>query len=110
MPYTFDNVLDQDLITVIERDDDLGRFVIWLGDLRTPITISLCRLVGSEETTFEVSHVIHTPTQADAYQTSLPIADYPASALNRVIFGLTSFYRGAVDAGHIPCEDWLVEA
>ena len=96
MPYTFDNVLDQDLITVLERDDDLGRFVIQLGGLKTPITIRLCRLMSSEETTFEVSHVIHTPTQADA--------------LNNAVFGLTSCYRGAVNTGYRPCEDWLVEA
>ncbi len=110
MPYTFDNVLDQDLITVLERDDDLGRFVIRLGDLKTHITIRLCRFMSSEKTTFEVSHVIHTPRQVDAYRTSLPCADDPAHALNRAVSGLTSYYQDAVNEGYKPCEDWLVEA
>lgn len=110
MSYTFDNVLDQDLITVIKRDDDLGRFVIRLGDLKTRITIRLCRFMSSEKTTFEVSHVIHTPTQVDAYRTSLPIAGDPAHALDRAVSGLTSYYKDAVNAGYEPCEGWLVEA
>ena len=109
MPYTFDNVLDHDVITVLERDDDLGRFVIRLRDIETPITIRLCRFMSSEKTTFEVSHVIHTPTQPDAYWTSRPIADCPADALNQAVFGLTFSYQGAVNAGHRLCEDWLVE-
>ena len=110
MSYTFDNVLAHDLITVIDRNDDIGWFVIQLRGINTHITIKLCRFMRSEETTFEVSHVIHTPTQMDAYHTSKPLADDPASALQRAVFGLTSFYQSAVNAGHKPCEDWLVEA
>ena len=110
MPYTFDNVLDHDLITVLERDDCLGNFVIRLGDLETPITIKFCRLISSEETIFEVSHAIHTPVQIDAYWTSRPSANSPAYALHRAVNGLTSYYQDAVNAGHEPCEDWLVQA
>lgn len=108
MAYTFDDVLDDDLVTVVERDDEMGEFVVRIGGLETPVTIMLERLKNNERTNFQLSHVINTPEQAGPYRTSLPFGDRPEYALKKAITGLTMYYRQAVEKGHEPSEDWLV--
>lgn len=108
MAYTFDSALADDRVTVIDRDDDAGRYRIRIGSLETPVTITLRRLGTGETTEFIVSHAIQTPLQAGPYRTSRPFADYPAYALHKAIVGLTSEYRAAERKGHGPSEDWLV--
>ena len=39
MSYTIDSVLDDPLITVLDRDDEKGSFAIRLGVLGTPISV-----------------------------------------------------------------------
>ena len=109
MDYSFDSALEDELITVIERDDDEGHYCIKIGELQTHVTIELGRYMTSDRTKFFVSHAIKTPTQLDAYRTSLPFGDSPDAALLKAISGLTMYYRQAVTKGHHPHEDWLVE-
>ena len=108
MKYTFGEVLDNKLIEVIERNDQLGVFVVRVGGLETPITIKLCRFMNSEETKFTLSHVINTPSQIGPYRTSSPYGNYPGEALHLAINGLTRYFKEAKDEGHTPSEDWLV--
>lgn len=109
MTYTFDSVLDDDVVTIVHQDDIRGVFEILIGDLKTPVTIELWRFFDRDQIKFLVSHAIKTPLQAGPYRTSYPIADDPEYALHRAVsFGLTQWYREAVDAGHVPNEDWLV--
>lgn len=109
MPHTIDDALSDPLVTVVERDDEIGWYTIRLGDLKTNVSIDLGRLQTSDRTKFRTSHVIHTPLQNDAYRTSLPFADYWAYALHRAISGLTDYYNQAVAKGHTPSENWLVK-
>ena len=108
MAYTFDDVLNADLVTVVERNDEMGEFVVQIGILDTPVTIGLGRFMNSERTKFKLSHVIKTPLLDGPYRTSLPVGDDPGYALHKAINGLTSYYRQAVQKGHEPSEDWLV--
>ena len=108
MAYTFDEVLDDELVTVVERNDEMGEFVVRIGTLRTPVSIDLGRFMTTERTKFRLSHVIKTPMLAGPYRTSLPFGDDPGYALHKAIAGLTSYYRQAIEEGHDPCEDWLV--
>ena len=108
MGYTFDEGLDNGLVEVIERNDEMGVFVVRIGSLETPVTIELGRFMNSERTKFTLSHVIKPPLQAGPYRTSLPFGDDPGYALHRAIDGLTSWYKQAVKDGHEPSEDWLV--
>ena len=108
MVYTFDSVLQDDVVTVVTRDDEKSIFVVCIGVLETPVTIELGRFMDSDRTKFQASHAIKTPLQIGPYHTSLPFDDSPAFALHRALDGLTSYYRQAVDAGHKPSEDWLV--
>lgn len=109
MAYTIDDILNDPLLTVEDRHDEMGSFAVKIGKLQTLVFIELGRFQTSETTKFEVSHAIHTPTQADPYRTSTPFADDWAYALHRAVDGLISYYKEAVAAGHVPNENWLVE-
>lgn len=108
MTYTFDDALDDELVTVFERNDEMGAFLVRIGTLETLVTITLGRYMTSEHTRFELSHAIKTPLQGAPYRTSLPFDDSPGHALHRAVDGLTRWYRDAVENGHQPSEDWLV--
>lgn len=110
MGYTFDEVLGNGLVEAIERNDEMGVFVVWIGSLETPVTIELGRFMNSERTEFTLSYVIKTPLQAGPYRTSLPFGDDPGYALHRAIDDLASWYKQAVKEGYEPSEDWLVPA
>lgn len=107
--YTIDSVLNDPLLTVEDRHDEMGSFAIKIGTLKTVIFIELGRYRTSETTKFFVSHAIHTPGQDAPYKTSKPFADGWAYALHRAVNNLTSYYKDAVAAGHKPAESWLVE-
>ena len=107
MPFTIDDTLNDSLITVVDRHDEMGSFAIRIGVLQTDIFIELGRFQTSETTKFRVSHAIHTPVQLDAYRTSCPFSDYWAYALHQAVTGLTEYYKQAVAAGHTPSEAWL---
>jgi hypothetical protein len=110
MAFTFDNALDDDLVTVVDRNDDMGSYAAKIGKLETTVFIELGRFMTSETTKFQVSHAIQTPENAAApYRTSLPFDDTPPGALHRAISGLTDYYRLAVKNGHKPNEKWLVK-
>jgi hypothetical protein len=109
MPSTFDSALDDELVTVLMRDDSKGLFVIRLGELPQDVEIQLGREMDNEGTHFSVSHAIKTPLQAGPYRTSRPWGDYPAYALQQAITGLTMYYRQGIEAGHAPNESWLVD-
>ncbi|WP_234732397.1 hypothetical protein [Acidocella facilis] len=109
MAYTIDSILNDPLITVIARDDEMGSFAIKIGTLKTIITIELGRYHTTETTKFKLSHAIHTPEQAGPYITSNPSGDYWEYALHRAINGLISYYKSAVNAGCQPKESWLKE-
>jgi hypothetical protein len=57
---------------------------------------------------FELSHYIHTPTQAGPYTTSRPWDTTESGALRRAVDCLLSYYKEAIQAGHSPDESWLV--
>lgn len=84
MSSRLDDVLENELITVVERNDGMGNYTIRLGELETMISIDLGRTPDGRFVKFSVSHAIHTPTQLGPY------------------------YREAVSKSHKPNESWLV--
>lgn len=108
MPYTLENVLRDDTITVIERDDDRGLYKFRLGELTPVVTIILYRSLISEETRYERSHAIKTPLQAGPYHQSRLFWDDPAYALHQAIDSITQHYKDAVSEGYTPLDSWLV--
>lgn len=109
MPHTFDSALEDELVTVLKRDDSTGYYEIRIGVLETVVTIELGRFMDSENTKFTVSHSIKTPGQAAPYRSGRFFYDYPAYALRMAIRGLTEHYCSAVRTGHKPDESWLME-
>ncbi len=109
MSHTIESALDDDLVTVIERNDDLGEYVIRLSELETIVTVRLARFMTSNRTRFETSHVVKTPSQGAPYYTNERIGEYPAHALRKAVHSLTLYFRIAMNEGHTPQEDWLVK-
>jgi hypothetical protein len=107
LTHTFDNVLANDLIKVVHRNDSRGVFVIQVGELRTQIEITLSRYMDCDRTTFWLTHAIKTPIQSFASRPRYLEADYPASALFYAVSNFTDWYRDAVEQGHKPSDDWL---
>jgi hypothetical protein len=107
MVHTFDDVLADDLIAVIHRNDSRGVFVIRIGKMRTQIEITLSRYMDCERTSYWLTHAIKTPIQTFAHRPSPSEGDYPACALFHAISNMTHWYRNAVEQGHEPSDDWL---
>jgi len=106
--WNIDRALEDDLITVVERDDPAGIYRVRLGQLPIPITITLERRSSKGTTTYVVSHAIKTPEMAEPHRPVLPSDRNPERALRRAIRGLTGYYRLAVESGHVPIDDWLI--
>ena len=104
-----DRALQNDLIKLVERHDDIGAYLVRLGALETIVTIKL-RSTWGTRTAFKQSHVIRTPEQQVPFWSCVAEGQTPAEALRRAIEGLTTYYRRAVLHGYTPTEDWLVPA
>jgi hypothetical protein len=107
MAYTIDEVLNNPLVTIVERNDADRIYRIRLGELNQVITIRLKKSVIITGIEYSTSHVIKTPPQDAPYRTGSPFGDTPASALDKAIVDLTSYYRAAIKAGFSPSDDWL---
>ena len=109
MAYTFDTALENEYITVIHRDDDVGSYEFRVGQLETIVSLELGRFINGNGTKFTLSHSMRTPKQSDPYRPSRNWEDDAPYALYKAIASLTVFYLDAVKAGHTPEETWLVK-
>jgi hypothetical protein len=106
---TVDSALVEDCISLVQRRDDEGAYLIRVGTLRTIVTIRLRRTWGSR-TAYRQSHAIKTPRQPCPDWSCAPEAESPGEALHKAISSLTIHYRKAVGEGYLPREEWLVPA
>ncbi|WP_363351284.1 hypothetical protein [Methylocystis echinoides] len=106
---TVDKALQDDCISIVQRRDEEGAFLIRVGALQTVVTIRLRRTWGSR-IVYRQSHAIKTPRQPCPNWSCASEADSPGDALRKAINGLTLHYRMAVGEGYPPAEDWLVPA
>ncbi|MBD3608977.1 MAG: hypothetical protein HUJ30_00345 [Gammaproteobacteria bacterium] len=72
------------------------------------IKIYKSTVIEREQYHFEVSHHVHTPTQAAPYYPSHTSAQTEAEAISQAINTTTVFIKGALQEGHEPDDDWLV--
>ncbi len=106
---TVDRALQDDCISLVQRRDDEGAYLIRVGALQTVVTIRLRKIWGSR-TAYRQSHAIKTPRQPCPNWSCVPEAESPGDALAKAISGLTMHYQKAVGEGYSPAEDWLVPA
>lgn len=106
---TVDKALQDDCISLVQRRDDEGAYLIRVGALQTVVTIRLKKTWGSR-TAFHQSHAIKTPGQLCPNWSCAAEAETPGDALRKAISGLTMYYRKAVGDGYPPAEEWLVRA
>ena len=111
--WTFDNVLDNNLIGVEYRDDGRGIFQIHIGSLRTDVTLKIEVSPDTSRVRCTQSHALVTPLRYRTKQAGIGLRDtltfIPAFALFRVLDVMLKEYMAAVRAGHVPDEDWLVD-
>jgi len=107
MAWTIDSALEDELVTVVSREDAKETYHILIGELKTIVTIKLSSKGNTSGTFFSTSHAIKTPDQITPYNTSRPWGDTPAYALHQAISGLTDYYGTAFKNRHSPSEDWL---
>jgi hypothetical protein len=109
MAYTIEKALDDDLIELVNRNDDLGIYEFRVGVLDTIVTVEIGCLPTSERARYHRSHDIKTPSQAGPYHQSRYVWDDVPYALFQAIDSITSYYRMGVKDGYAPQESWLVE-
>jgi hypothetical protein len=86
----------------------VGEYRFRLKGIAMTITLRFLKDIETGIVSFEQSHYIHTPTQMGPYITSRPSNDDETRALNQALFGFRNHYEGAVAAGHVPNDSWLV--
>lgn len=85
----------------------VGEHHIYLGGLRTRVTIRIYKLPNRNLFFFTQSHFLHTPKQMDPYMTNAGYGDSYKRAL-LAAWGTFFDLLPAVRAGHKPQESWLV--
>jgi hypothetical protein len=109
MLWAINSALDDDLIHLIARDDEMGIYEFRVGKLKTIVTVEVGRLPSSERARYHRSHDIKTPIQAGPYHQRPFCWDDVPYALHQAIGSITTYYRLAIADGHEPQEEWLVE-
>ncbi len=57
---------------------------------------------------FDMSHHVHTPTQAGPYYPSSPCRESEQIAIQAVITATCDYIKSAINEGHKPSESWLI--
>lgn len=109
MAWTIESALDDKDIEIVNRNDDLGVYEFTVGELSPVVTVTVSLLPDGRRARFHRSHAIKTPTQGKPYRPSRDFDDDLPYALHRAIASITEYYREAVEEGHKPSDDWLVE-
>jgi len=110
--WTFDNVLDDELITVVLHDEQCRAFQVRIGTLLTQITLMIEVSPETGHVRCNQSHALVTPLRYRAKQPGIELRNtltfVPAFALFKVLDVMIREYRAALAAGHVPNDEWLV--
>jgi hypothetical protein len=113
MAWAFDEILNDELIEVLSRDDKRGRFEIHLGSLRARVIFQLKVASETRYVTCNQSHTLLTPLKYRTKQPGIELRNIltfdPAFALFKVLDAMLKEYRAAIAAGHAPEDSWLVQ-
>jgi hypothetical protein len=113
MAWAFDEILNDELIEVLSRDDKRGRFEIHLGSLRARVIFLLKVASETRYVTCNQSHTLLTPLKYRTKQPGIELRNIltfdPAFALFKVLDAMLKEYRAAIAAGHAPEDSWLVQ-
>lgn len=106
---TFDDVLENCLVTVVSRDDKKGIFKIKIGTLDTTITIKVNqRKSVNRQYLYHVSHGIQTPIQHGPYFSSVCWGPTRPLSLHKAIEDFLVYYKKAIKDNYDPESEWLV--
>lgn len=111
----------EQVFELLDKDDEVLESYILVREMKVllrlghphfhptiQIKIYRSNVVQSQPYHFEVSHYVHTPSQASPYMTSRTFAESEGEAIRRAISATTSFLKAAIREGKEPSESWLV--
>jgi hypothetical protein len=101
-------ILQRRDIEVVYRDDERGCYKFRVAPLNTIITVHL-KYVNSTFTEYFTSHLLKLPFDEGPYTPSRTFDRTPAAALSKAIDEIVLGIEVAMEAGHVPSEEWLVE-
>lgn len=73
------------------------------------IKIYRSNVVSGQPYHFDISHHVHTPTQAGPYYPSRTFEESETGAIRQAISTTVSFLESAIHAGHSPTDSWLIK-
>ena len=94
-------VLLRELKVVLDVDQDHFHPTIRVKIYRSNV-------IAGQPYHFEVSHHVHTPSQAGPYFPSHTCSESEPGAVRQAISTTVSFLKVAIREGHAPTERWLV--
>ena len=110
-----------DVLQLLDENEDAMEFYVLTKEIKVylnvghdffypevKIKIYKSTAIESEPYHFDVSHHVHTPSQAAPYYPSHTSAKSEAEAIRQAINTTTIFIKGALREGHEPDDDWLV--
>ena len=82
-----------------------------IGEYQPQIKIKIYKssVVDGNSYHFDVSHHVHTPEQMSPYFPSHTSFSSEREAIDQAISSTTSFLKDAINKGHDPENEWLIE-
>jgi hypothetical protein len=95
-------VLLRELKVILDVDQDIFHPAVRVKIYRSNV-------ITGQPYHFEVSHHVHTPSQAGPYLPSRTFSESESGAIRQAISTTVSFLKVAIREGHEPRESWLVK-
>jgi hypothetical protein len=110
----------EDVIEQLDANDDVLESYVLLREIKMyldigeyqpliKIKIHKSSVIDGNPYHFAVSHHVHTPEQMSPYFPSRTSFSSEREAIDQAISSTTSFLKDAINKGHDPEDEWLIE-
>jgi hypothetical protein len=112
----------EEVIEMLEDESVVDESYVLLRELKLVLNVShdhfhptirvkiyQSNVINGQPYHFEVSHHVHTPTQAAPYYPSRTCSESEKGAIRQAISTTVSFLKAAIREGHEPKGSWLIE-
>ena len=111
----------EEIVEFLEKESDILESYVLVRELKllldvghdhfhptVRVKIYRSSVLSGQPYHFEVSHHVHTPSQAGPYYPSRTFSESETSAIERAITTTMSFLKSAIREGLEPSDSWLV--
>jgi hypothetical protein len=112
----------EEIVKFLDQETDVAESYVLLREIKVildvghdhfhpaiGIKIYRSNIVSGQPYHFDVSHHVHTPTQAGPYYPSRTFEESETSAIRQAISTTVTFLQSAIHAGHSPSDSWLIK-